>query len=120
MRPPQQNESEKVESTLIVEDALTLIVEDALADYIHRESELMRISKHLQRELLENHGKWTISGHLTTHSFDTPMLKVFFRQLIFGPQGMNQCDKRDNEVNKTVSVMRQLLLGSVKTDRQTK
>ena len=110
MRPPNRRESERVVSTTIVEDAFD--------DYTNWESELMRISKLLRRELLENHGKWKFSGSLTTHSLDTPMLKVFFRQMIFGPQGTSRGGKRDAEVDKTVDVMIQLLLGNVKlTDK---
>ena len=112
VRPPQRNESEHVVSTMSVEAAFD--------DYMNLESELIRVSKLLRKELLQNHGKWAFSGSLTRHSFDTPMLKVFFRQLIFGPQGMNRGGKRDDQVDKTVDVMIQLLLGNVKTDRQVK
>ena len=112
VRPPQRNESEHVVSTMSVEASFD--------DYMNWESELIRISKLLRRELLQNHGKWTFSGSLTRHSFDTPMLKVFFRQLIFGPQGINRGGKRDDQVENTVDVMIQLLLGNVKTDRQVK
>ena len=112
VRPPQRNESKHVVSTMSVETAFD--------DYMNWESELIRISKLLRRELLQNHGKLTFSGSLTRHSFDTPMLKVFFRQLIFGPQGINRGGKRDDQVEKTVDVMIQLLLGNVKTDRQVK
>ena len=37
-----------------------------------------------------------------------------------GPQGTSRGGKRDNEVDKTVDIMIQLLLGNVKTDRQAK
>ena len=78
----------------------------------------MRIANLLRRELLKNHGCWKFSGSFTENVYQTPMLKVFFRQLLYGPYSRNRGGKRDTEIEKMVDVLIQIMLSNVKTDRQ--
>ena len=82
--------------------------------------DLVRVSKMLRRELLDNYGSWSFTGSVSTNIHKIPMLKFFLQQLLFGPGAMTHCGTRDIEIDQTIDIMMQMMLSNVRTDRQMK
>ena len=115
--PPRRNESEQVIQKSIISDAVDYMIEEQSSNW---DVDLVRVSKMLRRELLDNYGSWSFTGSVSTNINKIPMLKFFLRQLLFGPGAMTHCGTRDIEIDQTIDIMMQMMLSNVRTDRQMK
>ena len=113
VKPHRLNESEQVMSSRVLAEA----VDNAA----HQESEEMLkhiadVAKELRGELLNHRDTWHFTGNMSYEN--PPMVAFFLKQLLFGTKSKMVCEKRDEAVNKTISIVSQILVQNVK-NKQT-
>ena len=114
--PPRRNESEN----LLLNETVSGAIDSFVDQYSNWDSDLIRITKMMRKELLDTRKKWKFSGKLNENIRNPPIIDFFLQQLLFGAHTLDVNGKRVIQVQQTVDMAIQILMQNVRTDRQMK
>jgi len=115
VKPHRLNESEQVMSSRALAEAVDNVAHQGSEEMIKRVADVAKV---LRGELLNHRDTWHFAGSMSYEN--PPMVAFFLKQLLFGTNSKMVCEKRDDAVNKTISIVSQILVQNVRTNRQVK
>ena len=115
IRLPRRNESEN----LLLNGTISGAIDSFVDQYSNWDSDLIRVTKMMRKELLDTRKKWKFSGKLNENIRNLPIPEFFLQQLLFGAHTLDVNGKRVIQIQQTVDMAIQILMQNVRTDRQT-
>ena len=110
-----KNKPEQILSGDTQSEAVDLVAED-LTDESDVKA-MWKVANKIRKQLLQN--KWKFEGNMT--SFNAPpLLSTFLKWMLIGPHGEKTGQDRALKVEQFTSIVTQLVLQSVKTEKQAK